>query len=325
MAVYSLIDLIASITAKVFQNSNKSVSGAQLQAALIDIAQSSVNKTTDAALLGGGLKDYVTNRVYLAGEGCFQLGKTYRANKGTTGAFNAADWDLSIVTKADVALGSVDNTSDANKPVSIAQATADTVVLNSAKSYADGLVIGLLDDRGNYDASANTFPTTAGSGASGAILKGDLFTISVAGTLGGANVTVGDVIRALINTPAQVSSNWAVSENNFGYVAENSANKSNDILDSASTTKFPVWAAILAYFTGARIRTLLGISTLSGSNTGDQNLSGLQATLVSGTNIKTINGGSILGSGNIVVASGGGGTSDGYSMGAELYLFNNFT
>ena len=234
MAVYSLIDLIASITAKVFQNSNKSVSGAQLQAALIDIAQSSVNKTTDAALLGGGLKDYVTNRVYLAGEGCFQLGKTYRANKGTTGAFNAADWDLSIVGKADVGLGNADNTSDLGKPVSTAQ----------------GVAIALKED---------------------------------------------------------------------------SSNKSNDILDSASTTKFPVWAAILAYFTGARIRTLLGISTLSGSNTGDQDLSGLQATLVSATNIKTINGGSILGSGNIVVASGGGGTSDGYSVGAELYLFNNFT
>lgn len=41
---------------------------------------------------------------------------------------------------------------------------------------------------------------------------------------------------------------------------------------------------------------------LSGTNTGDQDLSGKQATLVSGTNIKTINSTSILGSGNIVIA-----------------------
>ena len=44
------------------------------------------------------------------------------------------------------------------------------------------------------------------------------------------------------------------------------------------------------------------LSNLSGTNTGDQDLSGKQATLVSGTNIKTVNSSSILGSGNIVVA-----------------------
>ncbi len=41
----------------------------------------------------------------------------------------------------------------------------------------------------------------------------------------------------------------------------------------------------------------------SGTNTGDQDLSGLQDTLVSGTNIKTINGDSVLGVGNITIAS----------------------
>lgn len=39
--------------------------------------------------------------------------------------------------------------------------------------------------------------------------------------------------------------------------------------------------------------------SLSGSNTGDQDLSGKQDTLVSGTNIKTVNGNSVLGSGDI--------------------------
>ena len=57
------------------------------------------------------------------------------------------------VTKSEVGLGNVDNTSDVNKPVSTAQAAADTAALNAAKAYADGLVVGLLDDRGNYNAS----------------------------------------------------------------------------------------------------------------------------------------------------------------------------
>jgi hypothetical protein len=75
--------------------------------------------------------------------------------------------------------------------------------------------------------------------------------------------------------------------------------------------------------TTATIKTKLGISTLSGSNTGDQDLSsyattsalttGLSAkqdTLVSGTTIKTINGTSLLGSGNLTIVGGGGGTGN---------------
>jgi len=65
---------------------------------------------------------------------------------------------------------------------------------------------------------------------------------------------------------------------------EDSSNKSTLTTDSASTTKFPVWSAILSYFDAARIRTLLGITTLSGSNTGDQDLSGYVPTS------RTING-----------------------------------
>ena len=56
--------------------------------------------------------------------------------------------------------------------------------------------------------------------------------------------------------------------------------------------------------TAATIKTKLGISVLTGSNTGDQDLSGKQDVLVSGTSIKTINGTSVLGSGNITVSGG---------------------
>ena len=44
------------------------------------------------------------------------------------------------ITKANIGLGNVDNTSDANKPVSTAQQTAINTALSSAKSYADGLI-----------------------------------------------------------------------------------------------------------------------------------------------------------------------------------------
>lgn len=93
----------------------------------------------------------------------------------------------------------------------------------ASTAYVDSAVVGLLDDRGNYDASGNVFPSSGGSGTAGAILKGDLWTISVAGTLGGHVVTAGDVVRALADTPGQTDSNWAIGENNFGYVALNQA------------------------------------------------------------------------------------------------------
>lgn len=84
----------------------------------------------------------------------------------------------------------------------------------ATKQYTDGLVVGLLDDRGNHDASGNTWPSSGGSGTAGAILKGDVWRISVAGTLGGEAVAVGDTIRALVDTPGSTASNWGILQAN---------------------------------------------------------------------------------------------------------------
>lgn len=93
------------------------------------------------------------------------------------------------------------------------------------RAYADSLVIGLVDDRGNYDASGNAYPTTGGSGVAGAILKGDLWVISVPGTLPTSQVVaVGDTIRALFDVDGShlstSQSTWAISEANLGYVPQ---------------------------------------------------------------------------------------------------------
>lgn len=202
------------------------------------------------------------------------------------------------VTKTQVGLGNVDNTSDANKPVSTAQASADTTAENNAKAYADTLVVGLWDDRGAYDASVNTFPASGGSGTAGAILKGDIWVVSVAGILGGAAVGIGDTVRALVNTPGQTASNWALQENNIGYVPENAANKVTSISGASTDTQYP--SAKLVYdqlalkaplnaptFTGtvggitaAMVGAPSGSGTSSGTNTGDQaSIVGITGTL----------------------------------------------
>lgn len=53
--------------------------------------------------------------------------------------------DLAL-TKSDIGLGNVDNTSDVNKPVSTAQAAADAAVLVSADAYADSKVEDAIND-----------------------------------------------------------------------------------------------------------------------------------------------------------------------------------
>ena len=71
-------------------------------------------------------------------------------------------------------------------------------------------------------------------------------------------------------------------------------------LDAALAGKAPNLGADDNYVTDAEKTKL---ANLSGTNTGDQDLSGKQNTLVSGTNIKTINGSSVLGSGNLSVSA----------------------
>lgn len=86
----------------------------------------------------------------------------------------------------------------------------------ATKTYVDALVVGLWDDRGNFDASVNAYPSSGGSGAAGAILKGDIWTISVAGTLPtGQAVDPGDTVRALIDSPGNTQANWAIMQNNL--------------------------------------------------------------------------------------------------------------
>lgn len=134
------------------------------------------------------------------------------ATVATTGAYADLSGRPTLGTAAAYDVGDFDAAGAAASAQSAAQTYADNAVSSA--------VVGLLDDRGSYDASGNVFPSTGGSGSGGAVLKGDLWTVSVAGTLGGNAVTAGDVVRALIDTPGQTASNWAVTENNLGYVPE---------------------------------------------------------------------------------------------------------
>lgn len=124
-------------------------------------------------------------------------GKYYKRNEANTG------WDV-FATDTDLA----DAKSRANHTgTQLANTISDFDTAVDAR-VALGTA-GLYDDRGNYDASVGTFPTTGGSGAAGAIKKGDVFLVSVAGTLGSVGYSIGDSFRALVDTPGQTAGNWA--------------------------------------------------------------------------------------------------------------------
>jgi len=119
-----------------------------------------------------------------------------------------------------------------NKKTTITDSNTDYPTGRAVKTYADGLVVGALNYRGAYDASGGTYPTTGGTGSGGAVMKGNMWIISVAGTLGGESIQVGDSIIANIDTPGQTASNWNHLNANVSYVPENIANKKTSLTDS---------------------------------------------------------------------------------------------
>lgn len=152
---------------------------------------------------------------------------------------------VSGITKSMVGLANVDNTSDANKPVSTATQTALNAKVSTTgaetiagvktfssspivptptsgtdaanKTYVDGVVAAqdAMVFKGVIDASANpNYP---------AANRGDTYRISVAGKIGGAsgkNVEVGDLLIALTDgtaagTDATVGGSWTIVQSNL--------------------------------------------------------------------------------------------------------------
>lgn len=167
---------------------------------------------------------------------------------------------------------------------------------SAAMAYADGLVVGLWDDRGTFSAAGGAYPSSGGSGSAGAVLKGDIWTISVAGTLPtGQVVEAGDTVRALTNSPGQTQANWAIQQNNIGYVAENSTNKSTDgTMASNSTTLYPSQSAVVTYAQpkSSNLTSVAGVSSagflcyFSAGNIGTrQFLAGTGMSVTNGTGV----------------------------------------
>lgn len=95
---------------------------------------------------------------------------------------------------------------------------ADQKEIN-AKNYADLVATDVLRYAGTWDASTGQYPTS-GTGAGGAVRRGDSFEISVEGTIDGKEYEVGDQLRARVATPGQVTANWGSGQVNTQQATE---------------------------------------------------------------------------------------------------------
>lgn len=140
-----------------------------------------------------------------------------------------------------------------------------------AKAAVDLAVTGLLDLKGDTDASANpNYPAAS---------KGDAYYITVAGKVGGASgksVEIGDTIIAKADnaggTEASVGTSWFVLEHNLAGALV-TANNLSELTATASTARTNLGLGTLATQNG----TFSGTS--SGTNTGDQSsIAGITGT-----------------------------------------------
>ncbi len=99
-------------------------------------------------------------------------------------------------------------------------ATTDLWSADKIQTVIDNAVSGGVNYRGGYDAATNT-PNLDSSPTAGSILKGDMYTVTAAGTFYTEQVEIGDVLIAEIDNAASVS-DWTIVERNLNTATETS-------------------------------------------------------------------------------------------------------
>lgn len=139
-----------------------------------------------------------------------------KADQTTLDAHTTDSSNPHNVTKDQVDLSNVNNTSDADKPISTA--TQSALDLKADITYVDNKVSSLtatLDratPKGTIDASSNpNYP--AGD-------LGDYYYVTNEGTIGGDEVEVGDKIQCIADTGAGQNANWIIFQGNLD-IAQN--------------------------------------------------------------------------------------------------------
>jgi hypothetical protein len=202
------------------------------------------------------------------------------------------------LVKADVGLGNVDNTSDADKPVSTAQATAINARIASTEKGAANGVAPLGADSKIASTYLPSYVDDVLEAANFAALPGTGETGKIYTTLDN-----GKIYRwsgsAYVEISASPGSTDSVTEGstNLYFTAQRVRDAVLTGLSTATNAVIAAGDSVLVAF-GKLQKQITDLTTTVGTK---------QATLVSGTSIKTINSTSLLGSGDIVIAASSAG------------------
>ena len=190
-----------------------------------------------------------------------------------TGAVVSTNTDY---TKSDVGLSNVDNTSDANKPISTATQNA-----LDGKVDENAAITGATKTKITYDLKGLITSAT------------DATTADIADSTDKRYVT--DAQLTVIGNTSGTNTGDNATNSQYSGLAASKEDTSNKVTtftgNETSVVKFPVVKAILDYFTAANIRSILGISILSGSNTGDSATNSTSNTYADGKVADAINDG----------------------------------
>lgn len=154
----------------------------------------------------------------------------------------------------------------------------------AVKNLVNSSLTGVLSYRGSH--SGPTYPTTGGSGASGAILKGDLWYVSSAFTLGATTLQPGDALISNTDNPGTTASNWDIIGGAMSFTPEDVSNKNNTTMTSSSV-EYPTTGLVQSYVTGL-INTRepsVTAGTASQYWKGDKSWATLDATAVGLSNV----------------------------------------
>lgn len=214
---------------------------------------------------------------------------------------NLSDLANVVTAKTNLSLQNVDNTSDINKPISTATQTSLNLKANLLSPTFTGTVSGI---------TATMVGAPNGSGNSTGINTGDNAVNTLYSGLVSNATHTGDVTGAT----ALIIANNVVSNAKLAQMGANTF-KANNTGSAANATDITVaQAKILLAISNTDVSGLGTLSTQSGTFTSipqanitnlTTDLASKQATLVSATNIKTINGNSLLGSGDLIISGGG--------------------
>lgn len=187
---------------------------------------------------------------------------------------------------------------------SIREATGETESIN-AQSFSTRIT-GLGTGKQDKLVSGENIKTINGESVLG---SGNISISSGSGTITGVSVNGTSVATSgVANIPAATTSKYGVTKLNS---STSSTSTTEAATPSAVKSAYDLANSYKGTVTGVKINGTTknpssGVVDLGTVITSHQDISGKQDKLVSGTNIKTINGTSILGSGDITISSGEG-------------------